>query len=277
MPTLARTLDLAALGLSTFYYGQVTNSPASASNSTRPALLWMYFVTPSMRSVVYLGLATRLVVDALTFTPVASVSNVLYGTRTGFLATVSLLSASAYVNLVNPSFKPWTSKPKSRRTKRHRRTDSASSRSSSSSANSSSQHADKDSTNSRPSRSARQSARAPSGASASDPYVFVGPDKDKEAASNHLDAESDYDNDNDGDDDYKGFEEGIRQTWHTSATDGFGWLGAWWFGAGNGDWFGFIGHNGGLEKTILPASILEQMTVSRESKDPGVASVEELP
>lgn len=53
-------------------------------------------------------------------------------------------------------------------------------------------------------------------------------------------------------------------------------MGAWWIGAGNGDWYGFIGHNGTSDTTILPAAFLEQMSVSRDPSDINDIDIEEL-
>lgn len=66
-------------------------------------------------------------------------------------------------------------------------------------------------------------------------------------------------------------------SWRQSATEGLGWMGSWWIGGGNGEWFGFFGHNGSDEKTILPASLLEQMSVKKETKsEDGIIVMEEL-
>jgi hypothetical protein len=63
--------------------------------------------------------------------------------------------------------------------------------------------------------------------------------------------------------------------WQTTATTGMGWKGSWWFGGGDGEWFGFVGHNGEDEKTILPASLLEQMSVKRD-QEVDIVEMEEL-
>ena len=52
--------------------------------------------------------------------------------------------------------------------------------------------------------------------------------------------------------------------WSTVASEGKGFLGSWWMGLGNGDWFAFVGHNGGEELAIIPQSLLDQMNVKRE-------------
>ena len=53
--------------------------------------------------------------------------------------------------------------------------------------------------------------------------------------------------------------------WATVASEGKGFAGSWWIGTGNGNWFGFFGHNGNEELSIIPSSLLEQMSVKRSS------------
>ncbi|KAJ3276085.1 hypothetical protein HDV01_006255 [Terramyces sp. JEL0728] len=68
-------------------------------------------------------------------------------------------------------------------------------------------------------------------------------------------------------------------SWRTSATTkDLGFLGSWWIGGGDGEWFCFLGHNGADEKTILPAALLEQMSVKRNKvdEDDGVIVMEEV-
>ena len=60
--------------------------------------------------------------------------------------------------------------------------------------------------------------------------------------------------------------------WSTVASEGKGLIGSWWMGAGNGDWFAFVGHNGSEELTIIPSSLLDQMSVKR---DKGTVILEE--
>ena len=52
-------------------------------------------------------------------------------------------------------------------------------------------------------------------------------------------------------------------SFYTSAQTERGWLGTWWFGMGNGEWFGFFGHNNN-EKFIVPISIIEQMATFKQ-------------
>jgi hypothetical protein len=56
-------------------------------------------------------------------------------------------------------------------------------------------------------------------------------------------------------------------SWQSVATDSTGFLGSWWAGVGDGEWFAFLGHNGSSEKTIIPISILEQMSVQKTPFD----------
>ncbi len=65
-------------------------------------------------------------------------------------------------------------------------------------------------------------------------------------------------------------------SWQTTATTGKGWQGSWWVGGGDGEWFGFVGHNGDDETTILPASLLEQMSVKRNETEPDIILMEEM-
>jgi hypothetical protein len=74
----------------------------------------------------------------------------------------------------------------------------------------------------------------------------------------------------------KGLPERERKSWSTHANDSLGFMGAWWMGAGNGDWFAFIGHNGSDEVTILPSIILEQMSVKRTAPRESHVIIEEL-
>lgn len=67
-----------------------------------------------------------------------------------------------------------------------------------------------------------------------------------------------------------------RSSWSTHASDSLGWMGAWWVGAGNGDWFAFVGHNGSDETTILPSIILDQMSVKKTPPSEGTVIIEEL-
>jgi hypothetical protein len=63
--------------------------------------------------------------------------------------------------------------------------------------------------------------------------------------------------------------------WNTTATEGKGFIGSWWIGSGNGDWFAFLGHNGETETTILPSSLIEQMSLKRESREKTEIIIEE--
>ncbi|KAI8902779.1 hypothetical protein BC833DRAFT_616513 [Globomyces pollinis-pini] len=69
--------------------------------------------------------------------------------------------------------------------------------------------------------------------------------------------------------------------WRTAASEG-SIFGSWWVGGGDGEWFAFLGHNGANELNILPASLLEQMSVSRKDKtketeeEEGVIVMEEV-
>jgi hypothetical protein len=65
-------------------------------------------------------------------------------------------------------------------------------------------------------------------------------------------------------------------SWQTTATNtGKGLEGTWWIGGGDGEWFGFVGHNGADETTILPATLLEQMSVRRD-QEVDIVTMEEV-
>jgi hypothetical protein len=65
-------------------------------------------------------------------------------------------------------------------------------------------------------------------------------------------------------------------SWQTTATNtGKGLDGTWWVGGGDGEWFGFVGHNGADETTILPAPLLEQMSVRRD-QEVDIVAMEEV-
>jgi hypothetical protein len=53
-------------------------------------------------------------------------------------------------------------------------------------------------------------------------------------------------------------------SWQAVASNNKGLIGSWWFGGGDGEWFAFLGHNGNDETTIIPACLLEQMTVEKK-------------
>ncbi|KAJ3322628.1 hypothetical protein HDV06_002842 [Boothiomyces sp. JEL0866] len=58
--TLASFLDYGLLGFSSFYLGHVLDEPRQ-----RPEMLWLYFTSPSMRSILYTSWAISMTGDWL--------------------------------------------------------------------------------------------------------------------------------------------------------------------------------------------------------------------
>nr|KAJ3405002.1 hypothetical protein HK105_003815 [Polyrhizophydium stewartii] len=256
---LAQRLDHASLVLATFFLGD-GRGPGEAPRS-RPTLLLMYFVPRQLRAVLYGGFALRLVVDGVAGT---APGGPLLGSRTGFAAAVALLAAASFVNLVRPTMTLLGADSDSDSdADGDGDDDEAGGRAPASGQPPQSQSPPQ----SQRRRPARRTPSTDSAATASTAAGTAAGAEDGAAGSR----------DRGGRKHQRRRGVGVRPAWTTSATDGTGWMGAWWLGAGNGDWFAFVGHNGNAERTILPASVLEQMSVGRSpTPNPGVASMEEL-
>ena len=178
---LEKTLDYTALAITTFFLAD-TPVPGDILKA-RPSLLWLYFSTPHLRSIVYAGFAGKIILDSINR---GSLVHYLHGpllsSKISTFLTLSFLSVTAFVNLV-PKNWLW-------------------------------------------------------------PEVRKGQDPSE------------------------------RGTWKLSATDSTGWLGAWWFGFGNGEWFAFLGHNGDHDK-ILPSVFLDQMAVYKTDSQNSTIIIEE--
>ena len=206
---VSKTLDNVMLLVSTFFLsGSHDITTHQSPPEPRVSLLWMYFVSRTMRAIFYAGFAAKLSLEFLLASPqyyhsthissngaLVRFFNPVYASRLSLLSAIALFSVTSYLNINHPNLVLF---------KRHRR----------------------------------------------------------RKASSSVDSEAiDYDSDDSQD------ASEARRSWKTYASEGLGWFGSWWVGVGNGDWFGFVGHNGRGDKTIVPSIILEQMTVNRNRDD----------
>lgn len=93
-------LDYLVLGISSFVLSDVSDS--GDLSKARPSLMWMYFVGPEIRAIMYLGFAGSIVSHNVLSYANDGIYSTISRTRIGFYSTITLLTVTALVNLFSP-------------------------------------------------------------------------------------------------------------------------------------------------------------------------------